>query len=333
METYIKEKKENNIFKKFPNSRLMLQQKKSLDLSRNNGSSFYIEKPMKSLFNEESLLKKIKHQNTMLSLNNTLYNNNSSQKSVDLPFDIKLLYRCKKYLKSIDNEIIKEREQLYKVKTISEKNKINNNSISNSTTNNGTDYRIYYKHSEMNDISNNKLSPINLKKPKDLNNIRTFKYNDTKSKRSRNLILKEKKLNNLSEYSATNKKRIIFDFKNNNNFNKFLQGSSSTKNLNSKMYQTSNIFNLSNISKVNSTNDFFQKAKEENNNHINYSSIENKKVILLHPIKNIKALGVNNNNKISNLSTDILIPKLPPKNNNNISEKESSNEIKKMYQF
>jgi hypothetical protein len=329
MESNIKEKEENNIFKKFPNSRLMLQQKKSLDLSRNNGSSFYIEKPMKSLFNEESLLKKIKHQNTMLSLNNTLYNNNSSQKSVDLPFDIKLLYRCKKYLKSIDNEIIKEREQLYKVKTISEKNKINNNSISNSTTNNGTDYRIYYKHSEMNDISNNKLSPINLKKQKDLNNIRTFKYNDTKSKRSRNLILKEKKLNNLSEYSATNKKRIIFDFKNNNNFNKFLQGSSSTKNLNSKMYQTSNIFNLSNISKVNSTNDFFQKAKEENNNHINYSSIENKKVILLHPIKNIKALGVNNNNKISNLSTDILIPKLPPKNSNNISEKESSNEIKK----
>jgi hypothetical protein len=181
----------------------------------------------------------------------------------------------------------------------------------------------------MNDISNNKLSPINLKKQKDLNNIRTFKYNDTKSKRSRNLILKEKKLNNLSEYSATNKKRIIFDFKNNNNFNKFLQGSSSTKNLNSKMYQTSNIFNLSNISKVNSTNDFFQKTKEENNNHINFSSIENKKTILLHPIKNIKILSVNKNNKISNLSTDILIPKFPPKNNNNISEKESSNEIKK----
>ena len=329
METYIKEKEENNIFKKFPNSRLMLQQKKSLDLSRNNGSSFYKEKPMKSLFDEESLLKKIKHQNTMLSLNNTLYNNNSSQKSVDLPFDIKLLYRCKKYLKSIDNEIIKEREQLYKVKTISEKNKINNNSISNSTTNNGTDYRIYYKHSEMNDINNNKLSPINLKKPKDLNNIRTFKYNDTKSKRNRNLILKEKKLNNLSEYSSTNKKKIIFDFKNNNKYNKFLQGSSSTKNLNSKMYQTNNIFNLSNISKVNSTNDFFHKTKEENNNHINYSSIENKKSILLHPIKNIKALSVNNNNKISNLSTDILIPKLCPKNNNNISEKESSNEIKK----
>ena len=225
METYIKEKEENNIFKKFPNSRLMLQQKKSLDLSRNNGSSFYIEKPMKSLFNEESLLKKIKHQNTMLSLNNTFYNNSSSYKNVDLPFDIKLLYRCKKYLKSIDNEIIKEKEQLYKAKTISEKKKINNNSISNSNNNNGADYRIYYKYSELNEINNlnnsNKLTPINLKKTKDLNNITTFKYNDTKSKRSRNLILKEKKLNNLSEYSAINKKHIIFELKNSNNINKF----------------------------------------------------------------------------------------------------------------
>ena len=332
METYVKEKRENNIFKKVPKSPLMLQQKKSLDLSRNNGSTFYIEKPMKSLFNEESFLKKIKHQNTMLSLNNTFYNNSSSYKNVDLPFDIKLLYRCKKYLKSIDNEIIKEKEQLYKAKTISEKKKINNNSISNSNNNNGADYRIYYKYSELNEKNNlnnsNKLTPINLKKTKDLNNITTFKYNDVKSKRSRNLILKEKKLNNLSEYSAINKKHIIFELKNSNNINKFLQGSSSTKNLNSNKYQSSNIFNLSSISKINSTNDFFQKTKEESNNHINYSSIENKKTILLNPIKNIKTFSVNSNNKISNNTTDILIPNLSTKTNN-ISQKENSSEKQK----
>ena len=332
METYVKEKRENNIFKKLPNSPIMFQKKKSLDLSRNNGSTFYIEKPMKSLFNEESLLKKIKHQNTMLSLNNTFYNNSSSYKNVDLPFDIKLLYRCKKYLKSIDSEIIKEKEQLYKAKTISEKKKINNNSISNSNNNNGADYRIYYKYSELNEINNlnnsNKLTPINLKKTKDLNNITTFKYNDVKSKRSRNLILKEKKLNNFSEYSAINKKNIIFDLKNSTNINKFLQGSSSTKNLNSNKYQSSNIFNLSSISKINSTNDFFQKTKEESNNHINYSSIENKKAILLNPIKNIKTFSVNSNNKISNNTTDILIPNLSTKTNN-ISQKENSSEKQK----
>jgi hypothetical protein len=167
-----------------------------------------------------------------------------------------------------------------------------------------------------------------LKKTKDLNNITTFKYNDVKSKRSRNLILKEKKLNNFSEYSAINKKNIIFDLKNSNNINKFLQGSSSTKNLNNNKYQSSNIFNLSSISKINSTNDFFQKTKEESNNHINYSSIENKKAILLNPIKNIKTFSVNSNNKISNNTTDILIPNLSTKTNN-ISQKENSSEKQK----
>jgi hypothetical protein len=135
-------------------------------------------------------------------------------------------------------------------------------------------------------------------------------------------------LNNLSEYSAINKKKIIFELKNSNNINKFLQGSSSTKNLNNNKYQSSNIFNLSSISKINSTNDFFQKTKEESNNHINYSSIENKKAILLNPIKNIKTFSVNSNNKISNNTTDILIPNLSTKTNN-ISQKENSSEKQK----
>ena len=52
-------------------------------------------------------MKIVNNQNKLLSLNNTLSNNNiSSNKSSDLPFDIKLLYKCKKYLKSLDNDII-----------------------------------------------------------------------------------------------------------------------------------------------------------------------------------------------------------------------------------
>ena len=321
MESFIKQKEEYHIYKKLPKSRLILHYKKPLELNRNNGQSLNFEKPKKRIFYEDSLMKIVNNQNKLLSLNNTLSNNNiSSNKSSDLPFDIKLLYKCKKYLKSLDNDIIKEREQLNKDKTIYEKIKNNNNSIDNNITN-GIDNKLYPKYSENNDkisFNNGKISPINFIKRKDINNnIRTFKHTDEKIRYNRNSILKEKekKLINLSEYSKNNKHNRIFDYKRNNSITNSFKGSLSTNNMN-------NIPNLnnSNISKVRPLFDFQNKTKENNNSLVDFSSFDKKKSILLHPIKNIKTFSVNNiinNNKKILSTTNIIIPKLPA---NNISE-------------
>ena len=322
METFIKQKEEYNIYKKLPKSRLILHKKDILNLDRNNGQSFNLEKHKKRKYNEYSLLKKINSHRKLLALNNNLYNNIFINQTLDLPFNIKLLYKCKKYLKSLDGERIKERDhlKLNKLRTISENN---NNTKDNTVTNNGND--ISQKQNEKNGKNISKLNPINFIKTKYLNNnIRTLKHNDKKFRF--NLILNEKDMNNLSEYSNKNKQKIIFESK--NNLTSFLKENLSNKS--NKISQTDNLLNLSKIPKVdNSINNFHEKKKEDNNIITNISSIVKKQSILLHPIKNIKTFSVNtslNNNKITNIS-DILIPKL--ENNNNILEKDVSIDIQK----
>ena len=140
----------------------------------------------------------------------------------------------------------------------------------------------------------------------------------------------EKKINYLNDYSSINKPKRIFEHKNNDNLTTTLKGSFSTSNMNTKIEQSNIFFNLSNISKINSINDFQQKTKEENKSFVNNSSIDNKKIIVLKPIKKIKSLNIKNSENIKNI-TDIIIPKLSEKinNSNNISEIENPNEIQK----
>ena len=140
----------------------------------------------------------------------------------------------------------------------------------------------------------------------------------------------EKKINYLNDYSSINKPKRIFEHKNNENLTTTLKGSFSTSNMNTKIEQSNIFFNLSNISKINSINDFQQKTKEENKSFVNNSSIDNKKIIVLKPIKKIKSLNIKNSENIKNI-TDIIIPKLSEKinNSNNISEIENPNEIQK----
>ena len=329
MESSINQKEKYNKKRKIPNFYLTVNHKRTFDLNRTNGSSFNFEKPMKSFFNEnDSLLKKINQQNKILSLNNTLYNKNiNSNISLDIPFNIKLLYKCKRYLNSLDNEIIKGRKQLNKIKKITKTNQIDNNSLDNNNTiNNGKDYKTFYNYngSKEKNILNKKLTMINFTKSKELNlnNIRTFKYNSKeKLKNNQKLLLKEKKLNNLSEYSTTkNKQKRIFNFRNNitNNLSTTLKGSLSTSNINNKINLSNNLLNLNN------------KSKEDSRGLINYTSIDKKQSILLNPIKNMKAFNsINNKNKKKSNIKDIIIPELPTKKNNNknnIKYKEISNE-------
>ncbi len=340
METFINQKEEYNIYNKLQKSRLILHNRNPIELSRNNGESWASEKSKKVLFNENLLLKN--NTNKILSLKNSFHQKEISNNiSVELPFDIKLLYKCKKYLNSIEGEKIKQNKQLYKMRTISEINSNNNNSVNNNNSNNGTDYKIYQKYSNLNEKTiknNNKLVPINFRKHKDLLNIKTFKYNADKKIISRNLALKklgiheykslqDKNFINFSGYSNKNKTKKILEIKNNNtNLSTTLKGSLSTTNMNNKNTQ----LNLSNISKFIPTNDIPKKIKEDNNSLTNYSSIEKKHNILLHPIKNIKTLSLNNINKTTN-TNEILISKLPStKKNNNIPEKENVKEIENL---
>ena len=329
MNTFINQKEKYNKKRKISNFFLTFYHKNTLELNRANGSSFYLEKPKKSFFNEkDSLLKKISSQNKILSLNNTFYNKSiKSNKSLDLPFNIRLLYNCKKYLHSLDNEIVKGRQQLNKIKKITKTNYAI--SLVSNNINNGKEFKTFYKHNGLSEKSNlnklnKKLTMINFNKSKELNlnNIRSFKYNNNNEKLKNNskLLLKEKKSNNLSEYStAKNKQKRIFEFKNNviNNLSTTMKGSLSTSNINNKINQSNNLLHLNNIS------------KEESRTIYNNSSIDKKQTILLYPIKNIKALSsVNNTNKINKISNtkDIIIPELPTKkSNNDIKEKETSN--------
>ena len=332
MESLIKQKEDYNIYKKIQKPKLILQHK-SHDFSRNNGKSVDFDKT-KINFEKNPILNRINNQNHRISFNMTFYpiNNISKDKSNDLPYDIKTLYKQKKYLNSLDNDKIKENSKFFKIRTSPEKNIIQKNLKSN-IKKNKTDYTIYYKYSDLSlkfGKNNNKLTPINFLKKKDnSNNIKTFKYKDEKNnpiKKFENIRKKTNSLN-LNDYSNFNKSKTIYNnknYKNNNNLSTTLKGSLSSSNFNEQKNQVSNFFNSTILSKFKTINNFNQKSKEDNNSLINYSSIEKKHSILLNPIKNIKSLNINKIKKTS-VSNDLLIPELSA-TNYNMPEKEKIKE-------
>ena len=332
MESLIKQKEDYNIYKKIQKPKLILQHK-SHDFSRNNGKSVDFDKT-KINFEKNPILNRINNQNHRISFNMTFYpiNNISKDKSNDLPYDIKTLYKQKKYLNSLDNDKIKENSKFFKIRASPEKNIIQKNLKSN-IKKNETDYTIYYKYSDLSlkfGKNNNKLTPINFLKKKDnSNNIKTFKYKDEKNnpiKKFENIRKKTNSLN-LNDYSNFNKSKTIYNnknYKNNNNLSTTLKGSLSSSNFNEQKNQVSNFFNSTTLSKFKTINNFNQKSKEDNTSLINYSSIEKKHSILLNPIKNIKSLNINKIKKAS-VSNDLLIPELSA-TNYNMPEKEKIKE-------
>ena len=116
METFINQKEEYNIYNKLQKSRLILHNRNPIELSRNNGESWASEKSKKVLFNENLLLKN--NTNKILSLKNSFHQKEISNNiSVELPFDIKLLYKCKKYLNSIELVSLKILMETKKINT------------------------------------------------------------------------------------------------------------------------------------------------------------------------------------------------------------------------
>ena len=323
MEELINQKEEYNIYKKISNLNLIVKHKHPLEFSRNNPETLLLEKQKINLFTQKCFYNNKNNKNENISMNNSsLYNNHSSQNNS--PLDIKSINKNRKFMKSLDNQIIKERQKLNKVNITPDKNKVKNNS-----NDDVSDYKIYLKFSALKDKMLNK---INFRKPKQLN-IKTINYKHDEFRRNRNYkilkpeiheikSIKEKKLNDLNAYPKIKKVKAVFDYKNNiiNNMTTTLKSNLSTNNING-INQT-NYSPKVKILKFDILNESNQKVKEGN---INFSSIDNKKVILKKPIRNLKTLNINNINKLP-ISKEIIIPKLTP-NYYKISQNEVSFEI------
>ena len=105
------QKEEYNIYKKISNLNLIVKHKHPFEFSRNNPETLLLEKQKINLFTQKCFYNNKNNKNENISMNNSsLYNNHSSQNNS--PLDIKSINKNRKFMKSLDNQIIKERQKL-----------------------------------------------------------------------------------------------------------------------------------------------------------------------------------------------------------------------------